>query len=148
MWLVNGCLYVLWRFICHVYTFTGMQERKIQKRACVLKCSYTFHQFQMECFQLLGNILNSMQMYILMCTNNVRIRNICLFHVAVMEMSPPKGWACPRGPSAPWVIFWLLGYNEGAVARLLRGRVAALQPWPPPNPGKPILDWLPPQSQL
>jgi len=45
-------------------------------------------------------------------------------------------------------MFWLLRYNEGAVARLLRGRVAALQLWPPPNPGKPILGRLPPYSQL
>ena len=134
--------------------YTHSQECKrgrLRRERAFSSALNTFHQFQMEYFQLLGNILNSMQMYILMCTNNVRIRNICLFHVAVMEMSPPKGckgWACPRGPSAPWVIFWLLRYNEGAVARLLRGRVAALQPWPPPNPGKPILDWLPPHSQL
>lgn len=59
-----------------------------------------------------------------------------------------KGWACPRGPSAPRILSGLLRYNEGAVARLLRGKVAALQPWPLPNPGKLIRGWLPPHSQL
>lgn len=54
----------------------------------------------------------------------------------------------PETPRAPWIWFWLLRYNEGAGAWLLRGRVAALQPWPCPNPGKPIPSSLLPRSRL
>lgn len=60
-----------------------------------------------------------------------------------MDASPTRpawcnGWACPRGPSAPGITFWLLRYNDGAVARLLRGRVGGTRALTPSWTGQPI----------
>lgn len=138
MWLVNGCLYVLWRQGLNWNTLCDLQETHSQecwrgrvRRQCVrsqvlLITLNTENQFQTWCFPLFELLLNCMQIWSSICTNNEQERNIDSFPCQ-REAGPPcpvwcKGWACPRGPSAPWALFWLLRYNEGAVARLLRGK--------------------------
>lgn len=144
MWLVQGCLHVLWRLGLHWNTlcdlFTGMLERQRQSvRSQEPSSSDT------------TNFLTFLPSFVLKkwpwkkypCnTVNVICTWVCPGRGEVRGAGP-----VPEAPTAPWTLFWLLRYNERAVARLLRGKVAALQPWPLPNPGKPILGWLPHDSQ-
>lgn len=146
MGLVNGCLYVLWRrgphrgpIVDQQYAHSEKRRRGRVKRPNVFSSALKFKRWS-----------PIYSIFISTWTHNDWWRNI---HASLGSVSCPcpyvaGGGPVPEAPGAPSIWFWLLRYNEGAGAWLLRGRVAALQPWPCPNPGKPIPSSLLPHSAL
>lgn len=115
MGLVNGCLYVLWRRgpSCNTIGEKG--------RACsrVLLSLNTEHQFTAFLSQR----------GLTMARGEISMHRWSVSH-ARPDLYVAGSGPVPGAPGAPCIRFWLLRYNEGAGAWLLRGRVAPLQPWP------------------
>lgn len=146
MGLVNGCLYVLWRWGPHRGTIGDQQYADSEKckRGRVKRPSVFSSALKFKHWSPIHSI------FISTWTHSDWWRNIYSLLGSVSCPCPYVGGSgpVPEAPGAPCIWFWLLRYNEGAGAWLLRGRVAALQPWPCSNPGKPIPSSLLPHSAL
>lgn len=148
MGLVNGCLYVPWRLGPRCNTIADLQPAHSEKckRGRVKRQSVFSSALKFKHWTPIYGIF-----FFFFFFFNLNIdskwpyrRNICIHPTLCVAGSGPV----PEAPEAPWIRLWLLRYNEGAGAWLLRGNVAALQPWPCPNPGKPIPSSLLPRSRL
>lgn len=147
--LVNGCLYVPWRRSPHWNTIGDLQQAHSEKcrRGRVKRQSVFSSALKFKHWTPIYSIFFLSQYGLIMTIGEISMHHFWVFPVHLTLCVAGSG-SVPETPRAPWIWFWLLRYNEGAGAWLLRGRVAALQPWPCPNPGKPIPSSLLPRSRL